>query len=447
MATNLPALLEHPAFERPDYDPGTAMRSRMRTAMIALAVLLFGFGAAAAFVPIGGAVVGTGQIGVESRIKRVAHPVGGIISEILVENGDRVRRGQILMRLDDTVTGTDADLSALTVDQLLAQRARLEAERLGAASINFPAELRSRGDAAARQAMADEARLFAIRRSEASGMLAQLSSRVRQYQNQIGGYQAQISALRQQQALLEPERAGVRELWEQDLVTINRLNQLERTSVDLEGNIAALNATIAQTQARITEAREQMIQLADTRRSDAGAQLAALNAQLNEQQVRRVSAGDVQDRSTIRAPHNGTVDKLTFTTIGDVIRPAETIMEIVPDNDRLIVEAAISPADIDQVRTGQRARVRLSAFSMTTTPEIEGRVIFVAPERTTDRESGASFYAVRIEMDEGALSRERQIELRPGMPAEIFIETGSRSMLSYLTKPLRDQLARAFRDN
>lgn len=448
MATNLPAVLANSgARDLVPYDPDQTIASRLKLSLIAIAILVFGFGAAMAFIPIGGAVVGAGQVGVELRIKRVAHPTGGIIAGIYVQNGDHVDKGDILMRLDDNVSGTQSELSSLTVDQLMAQRARLEAERLGTGSLAFPAELRNSRDPGARKAMADEEKLFRIRRSEQGGIRAQLTARIAQYGKQIDGYQAQIGALRKQTALIEPERASVKELWDKNLVTIARLNQVERTSADMEGSIAALQAQIAQAEARITEAREQLLQLGETRRADAGTQLATINGTLNQEQIRSVNATDLHDRSVIRAPYSGTVDKLAFATIGDVVKPAETIMEVVPDRDRLLVEAMISPADIDQVLSGQRARIRFTAFSNTATPEIGGKVTFVAPERTTDQQARTSFYAVRVEVDARDLSRWPELKLRPGMPAEIFIETNSRSMLSYITKPLRDQFARAFRDS
>lgn len=448
MATNLPALPGD--FGQRDlaaYDPDLGIAAKLRLSLIAIGVLVFGFGAAMAFIPIGGAVVGSGQVGVESRIKRVAHPTGGIISALYVQNGTHVNKGDILMRLDDGVSGTQSALSSLTVDQLMAQRARLEAERLGTGSITFPAALRERKDAGARQAMADEQKLFSIRGGEQAGMRAQLTARVAQYAKQIDSYQAQIGALRKQTALIEPERASVKELWDKNLVTISRVNQIERTSADMEGTIASLHAQIAQTQARITETNEQLLQLGQTRRADAGTQLATINGTLNQEQIRSVNATDQHDRSVIRAPYSGTVDKLAFATIGDVVKPAETIMEIVPDHDRLLVEAAVNPGDIDQVIGGQQARIRFTAFNSTATPEIRGRVTLVAPERTTDQEARQSYYAVRVEVDPRDLARSPEIKLRPGMPAEVFIETGSRSMLSYITKPLRDQFARAFRDN
>lgn len=446
MKHNLPAQFVPGTDLTVDYDPVEHVQGKLRAALIAIAILVFGFGLAGTLIPIGGAVIASGQIGVASHVKKIAHPGGGVISEILVENGQHVRKGEVLMRFDDKVTGADATYSSLSVDQLLAQRGRLEAERLGARSIVFPKEL-LRNDPAAQKAMADEQKLFQIRRSEQGGLAAQLQSRIVQYVQQISAYQSQIRALEQQTALIEPERKGVKDLWDKDLVTISRLNQLERTAVDMQGNISALRANIAQTQARITEAREQIIQLGETRRSEAGTQLAELNNTLNQQQVRSVSAVDTQERSVLRAPYDGVIDKLTFNTIGGVVRPAEVIMEIVPDSDQLIVEGAVSPADIDRVHVGQQARIRFTAFSNTATPEIAGRVIFVAADRSTDETGKVSFFPARVEIDQAQLKKNPDLALRPGMPAELFIETGDRTMGSYITKPLRDQFARAFRDN
>ena len=447
MADQLPSSMLQNVGRSPLTDPDAEMARTVRTTGMTLVALFLGLGALAAFVPLGGAVIGSGQVGVKSLVKQVTHPFGGVVSEILVTNGQRVTKGQILIRLDDRVTGTDAALSALSVDQLLAQQARLEAERIDAPGINFPAALAQRNTEGARRAMADEKTLFQIRATEFANYKGQLNAKVMQHQQEIAAYNQQISALQQQAALLVPERDGLRDLWEKKLVTIGRLNQLERAAVDVQGRIGSLRANIAQSQAQIAEARQQMLQLAQTRRAEAGQRLADVNAALNQQQMRRISAVDTQDRIQIRAPHDGVVDKLSVTTIGGVIRPAEVLMAIVPDKDRLLVEGMISPADVDQVHTGLPARIRFTSLNSTATPEIPGKVTFVAAERTTDREAKQTYYAVRVEVDEKALQAEKDIRLKPGMPAEIFIETSTRSMLSYLTKPLRDQFARAFRDN
>jgi HlyD family secretion protein len=429
-----------------DEAPTVANGVGLRRALMVCGGLFLTLFLLAALVPMGGAVIGSGSIGVETRVKRIAHPTGGVIGAILVANGEHVNEGQLLMRLDDKVTGADALYSGLTVEQLLAQRARLEAERLGRPGVAFPPELTGANTPSARQAMADELQLFRIRATATAQMRAQLSARVAQYQQEIQALQSQISSVRQQRALIEPERQGVKDLWDKQLVTINRMNQLERTAVDLDGSAGALNAQIAQARARITEAQEQMVQVGQQRQVDAGNELNQVNTALNQQRLRSVAASDQQNRSEIRAPYSGIVEKIAFSAVGDVVRPAEPIMEIVPDRDVMVVEAAISPGDVDQVVKGQSARVRFSSFNRATTPEIPGKVVYVATDRSENAEAHTTFYMVRITLDLAAVKREG-LDLRSGMPAEVYVETGSRSLLSYITKPIRDQISRAFRDN
>jgi HlyD family secretion protein len=398
----------------------------------------------AAFVPIGGAVIAHGQVGVETRVKRIAHPTGGTIAEILVENGQEVKAGQVLMRLKDTVTGAEAQYSGLSVEQLLAERARLEAEQHGASRMVFAPALANAQTASARQAMADEIKLFATRQGEQAQMHAQLQARIAQYEQQKNGFRAQIASLNRQSALIKPELEGVRQLWEKQLVTINQLNDLERTAASIDGNVASLQAQIAEADARISETREQLIQVDQTRRIQAADQLEQVNTALNDQRVRSISAGEQHTNTEIRAPYSGVVEKLAYTTIGDVVRPAEPIMEIVPNGELTVIEAMVRPSDVDQLAVGEKARIRFTAFAYTSTPEMPGRVTYVATDRTVDPATKAEFYSVRIEIDVKALHREH-LKLRSGMPAEIFISTGDRSLLSYLSKPLTDQFARSFR--
>lgn len=436
--TDLPAIWEGEAHPSSAFDLRRALK--WGGGLLALVFVL------AMFVPIGGAVLGNGSVGVESRVKRIAHPFGGVIAEIAVSNGERVSKGQLLMRLDDKVTGADATYSSLTVEQLLAQKARLEAERLGSGAIVFPPELTTSNLPSARQAMADERRLFDMRRVEEGQIRSQLGARIVQLNAEITSLNAQIDSMQRQKALIEPERQGVKELWDKDLVTINRLNQMERTAAEMDGRMASLHAQIAQTRSQISETQERSIQLSQTRRVEAGNELGRVLTALNEQRVRSVSAGDQQNRSEIRAPYSGIVEKIAFSAVGEVVRPAEPIMEIVPDSDEMIVEVAISPSDVDQVRKGQVARVRFSAFNLASTPEIDGKVAYVATDRSDNPDNQQSFYTVRITIDQAAVRKEG-LKLRSGMPAEVHIHTGNRSMLSYITKPLRDQFARAFRDN
>ena len=316
------------------YDPDAQLSGNLPLVVKLLTGLLALLLACAALVPIGGAVIGGGEVGVEARVKQIAHPIGGTVAQILVRNGQHVRKGQVLLRLDDRVTGADAEYSALSLDQMLAQKARLEAEQNEAAGITFPPALAVRQDESAQRAMAEEQRLFAIRRAERATLGAQMQARMSQSREQITGYQSQIASLRQQAALIENERKGIQSLYDRKLVTITRYNQVERQAAEITGSVASLQAQIAQTRAHMTEIGAQMIQLGDTRRTDAGTQLAAINAQLNQQRVRSIAATDTQERTVIRATQDGVVDKLAVATIGGVIRPAEVLMVIVPDGGK-----------------------------------------------------------------------------------------------------------------
>lgn len=429
----------------PQEKASTVIRKRTRQSLLAIGLLFAALFIGAAIIPIGSAVIGTGQLDVESSVKRISHPTGGVIVQIHVRDGDRVKKDELLIRLDTTVSGARADLTGRTVDQLLAQKARLRAELEGHSQLRIPAALSRRSDENARSAIESERRLFKLRRSERSGVRSQLRQRVSQLDKQIEGFEAQISSLQKQQSLIEPEREGIEKLWEKGLVTINRRNQLERTAADLEGSIAALQASIAGARARITETREQIIQVEQTARADAAAELALVNNSLNDRQAESISASDMLDRSAIRAPHDGVIDKMAFASIGEVIQPAQTIMEIVPDSDQLLVESRINPADIDQVQNGQTSRVHFTSYASPQTPVLDGEVVFISAERATERETGASYYRVRVKLDPKDIV-EKNLKLVPGMPVDVFISTGSRSMLSYLTKPLSDQFSRAFRD-
>jgi HlyD family type I secretion membrane fusion protein len=421
------------------------LHGRLRRAMMAVGLLCFALFASAAIIDISGAVVGSGDIKVDSNVKRVAHPTGGIVAEILVKNGQKLTKGQPMIRLDTRVSELSAAKSSQSVAQLLAQKARLEAEANGLNTIRFPAELGKANDAGVSAAIRDAQQQFALQKRERAASEAQLRERIAQLNQQIIGFEKQKQSIVQQATLIKPELEAVRGLWERRLVTITRLNQLERTAIDLEGQTGSLEASIAQSRARITETREQLIQLTQTARSQAAAQLADINSRLTDQEVREVSTGEAFDKSVIRAPATGFVDKLMLSTIGGVVQPYEAIAEIVPIDDALVVETPINISDIDRVYVGQEARIHFSAFNSQTTPEIRGKVSWVSAEKTTNQQTGMSFYLVRVALDRAVLAKAKIPKLLPGMPAEVYIQTGSRSLLSYLTKPLRDQIMRSFR--
>jgi HlyD family secretion protein len=427
--------------------PLSSLKKDVRLGLIVIAFIVLGLGGLAATVKMAGAVVGIGEVAVESKIKQVQHPTGGVVSRILVKNGDPVVAGQILMQLDTTVSEPSANLTGVSVDQLMARQARLEAEREGRSAVTFPAELTRRsGEAEVRAAMRDETQLFQLRATSRNGQLGQLRERVAQLEQQILGYTQQANASREQARYIEEELKSARELYEKRLTTIQRLNALERGAAELKGNAGALEANIAQARAGIAEIRQQMIALEQEGRSQAGVELAEVQQRLAELQRNQVMAEDHFERSLIRAPQAGVVDGLAFNTVGGVIPPGETIMQIVPTADRLQVEARISPADVDQLHPNQPATLRFSAFDRQSTPEIEGRVQRVSAERVVDERSGASFYTVVIGIPEGELRKLGSLKLVPGMPVEAFIQTGKRTMLNYISKPLVDQINRSFRE-
>lgn len=427
-------------------DPGAdRLRKRTRTTFMLIALLVFGGFGLAAILTVGGAVVGTGEVAVESSVKTLTHPTGGTLTAILVHDGDHVAKGQVLMRLDASVSSVGMQSASLGLGQLRARRARLEAERDGAPSILYPAELTASTDPKVQDAMVRESRLFALRRRERDGSVSLLRQRVHQYEDEVRSYQAQIVAIDQQIVLIEPELAGLRKLHDKQLVTINRLNEMERTAVQMRGSKAALESNIAEARARISEASEQMLNVDKQMRSEAATQLAEVVGLLNDQQVRLATASDTVDRSTIRAPQSGVVDKIAYATVGSAVPPNQPMLQIVPDRDNLMVEARIRPQDVDQVHIGQKARVTFSGLNRQTTPDIPGTLTFVAPDLITDQHTGQTYYRVKVRLDADAMAKAPQVVLKAGMPAEVFVETGDRSILSYLFKPLFDQIRYSMR--
>lgn len=426
--------------------PGPHPREQLTRRVRLAAILLGGFVVLVLLMStvlrVEGAVVGSGEVTVESGVKVISHAGGGVLAKVLVRNGDHVRAGQPLLQLDTDVTTVGSSSAETGYLELVARRARLGAERDGRSTIAFPPVLSSEAGAAYR---ARERRNFELGRRERASNRKLLGERIAQYEQEIAGYRAQIDAIDGQMKLIGPELEGVRKLYAQKLITVSRMNELERTAVQLQGTRASLESQIARARAHIAETQEQMVAIDQSRRTDAAAELAQIAPQLNDQEVRRASAQDQLHRSVIRAPQNGVIDKLAYTAIGSAIPAGQPILELVPDRDTLIVEAHIRPQDVDQLRIGQSARISFSGLDLQTTPELPGTVAFISPDLTRDSQTGASFYRIRVALRGDALDRNR-IALKAGMPAEIFVVTGSRSILSYLLKPLADQVSRAFRE-
>jgi membrane fusion protein, type I secretion system len=430
--------------------PGSARDSIHRHLLaggVIVLLLAFGVGGWAATTQIAGALIAEGSIVVGSNVKKVQHPTGGVVGKLNVQDGDRVKAGDILVQLDDTITRANLAIITKGLDELAARKARLEAERDGAKSVTFPSELLARAnETPVAVAVANERKLFELRRSARLGQKAQLKQRITQLQDEIQGLTAQQNAKAHEIALIGKELEGVRELWKNNLVQITRLTALERDAARLEGERGQLLAAVAQTKGKITETELQVIQIDQDLSSEVAKDMREVDAKFGEFVERKVAAEDQLRRIDIRAPLDGVVLESKVHTVGGVIPAGDTIMLIVPDTENLLVEAKVNPRDIDQVRVGQSAVLRFSAFNLRTTPEINGTVTRVSADTTTDQRTGQNYYTIRIAMKKNEIARLGDIKLIPGMPVEAFVQTGERTVLSYLVKPLQDQFMRAFRE-
>ncbi|WP_158671193.1 HlyD family type I secretion periplasmic adaptor subunit [Bradyrhizobium guangdongense] len=410
-------------------------------------VLVVGLGGWASTVLISGALIAPGQIVVESNVKKVQHPTGGVVGEVRARDGDLVRAGDIVVRLDDTVTRANLAIVTKNLDAAQARAARLQAEQRGLDRIEFPQALLDRAsDPDVKVLLSAEAKLFDVRVNGRTGQKAQLRERITQLNEEISGLSAQEKAKDQEIALVQNELTGVRELYDKRLVQISRLTQLERDSARLNGERAQYIASRAQAKGKITETELQIIQIDKDVVSEVSKDLRETNDKIGELIERKVAAEDQLRRVDIRAPQDGMVLQSTVHTVGGVVTAGDTLMLIVPQADDLQVEAKVNPVDIDKLQIGQKTLLRLSAFNQRTTPELNGLVSRVSPDVTTDQRTGQSYYTIRVSMPAEEVARLGDVKLIPGMPVEAFVQTGDRTMLSYLMKPLRDQLMRAFRE-
>jgi HlyD family secretion protein len=415
--------------------------------LVIIGVLVIGLGGWASTTEISGAVVTSGALVVDSNVKKVQHPTGGVVGELRVRDGDHVKAGDLLIRLDDTVTRANLGIIVKSLNELAARQARLEAERDDLEEVRFPAELVARReDADVGRTLIGEQRLFELRKLARRGQKAQLRERTGQLDEELRGLIGQADAKRREIVLINKELEAVRDLWDKKLVPISRVTAVERDSVRIDGERNQLISNIAQIRGKMTETELQIIQIDQDLRSDVAKELREIQAKWAEQVERRVAAEDQLKRIDIRAPQNGTVMQMAVHTIGGVINAGEPMMLVVPEADKLIVEVKIAPQDIDQVKVGQVAALRFSAFDMRNTPEIFGMVHVVSADISLDQKTGAPFYTLRIALPAKEVAQLGGLKLLPGMPVEAFIQTGERTVMSYLLKPMQDQIAKAFRE-
>ena len=424
---------------------GRAYERELRTGLRVLIVAIVLAGGWTALVPLAAAVVVPGSLVVQSNVKTIQHPTGGVVAQIAAKNGMRVANGDLLVRLDATQAQASLQVISKQLDEFRARISRLVAERDGLPRPEVPTEMAKRLDeSAVKDLLASEEMLFKARKNARDSQKDLLQSRVSQLGEEIGGLDAQVVSKAKQLELITGELTGVQDLYDKRLVPLTRLTTLQRESARIEGERGQLISAIAETKSKIGEAQLQIVRLEQDFRTDVVKELGETQGKEAELVQRGVAARDLLDRIDIRAPTSGIIHQLSAHTIGGVIRAGDSIMEIVPDSDDLQIEARLQPNDIDQVRIGQQSFVRFSAFNQRTTPQLVGSVSYVSADITRDQQSNASYFTVRVTLSEDERRRLAGLQLVSGMPAEVFMQTGSRTMMSYLFKPITDQLRRAF---
>jgi membrane fusion protein, type I secretion system len=428
-------------------DEGISIRRHLLGGAVIALMLTVGVGGWATTTELSGAVIAPGSIVVDSNVKKVQHLTGGIVGELLVRDGQRVRAGEVVLRLDETVTRVNLAIVTKGLDEMTARQARLASERDQVEQVAFPATLLGRAnepDVAA--AIQSEGKLFELRRSARLGQKSQLRERIGQLDEEVRGYTALQEAKAEEIELIQRELEGVRALWNKNLVQINRLISLEREAARLKGERAQSVAAIAQSRGKIGEIELQIIQIDQDLSSEVARELREVEGKIGEFIERKVAAEDQLKRVEIRAPQDGVVHQLAVHTVGGVVPPGDPIMLIVPEADALSVEAKIWPQDIDQLHVGQSAGLRFSAFNQRTTPEINGVITRISADVSREDKTGQSFYTIRIGIRPEEIAGLGNVKLVPGMPVEAFMKTYDRTVMSYFTKPLHDQILRAFRE-
>ncbi|MFT8242478.1 HlyD family type I secretion periplasmic adaptor subunit [Roseomonas sp. BN140053] len=443
----IPAVLPRPSMPELVLDlPRPRTRTPIIIGMLGIAVFVGGFGAWTAFAPLSEAAIAAGTIKAEGSRRAVQHLEGGIVREILARDGDEVKAGQVLMRLDDIQSGASLESLRGSRWALLAQEARLAAELAGAAAIAFPHDLQTSDDPRAREAMTGQSILFNTRLANLASQVQVLESRLLQHQATIASARGQSTSQRRQMELLRREESDVRALVAQGLERMPRLLGLQRQIASAEGNLLDLQGQIDRAQGQIAETEHQLQGLRDQRLQEVSTEAREVRSKLTDAEERLRAASDVATRREILAPEDGTVLSSRFFNPGAVVRPGDTVLELVPARDRLVAEVRVSPTDIDVVHAGLQAEVRLPAFKQRLVPYLHGHVTFVGGDVNQDQARGMEFYRAQIVIDPDQLRALDHVSLRPGMPVEAQIQIGERSFLRYMLQPLFDSFHKAFRE-
>jgi membrane fusion protein, type I secretion system len=424
-------------------------RSAIVSGLFAFVALFGGIGGWMSAAQISGAVVASGYVSVKGEAKTIQHLDGGIVAEINVSDGDVVHAGDVLVRLDRTLLETNQNIYRNRLAEALARRARLMAERDGKTRIIWPDVAASPlGVQPGNDLRLSQQRLLQARLESRKGQLAQFNEKIAQYKNQIDGMRGLKVANAQQIELIDRELSGLRTLYEKGNTTLNRLLSLERQKSNLLGQQAEHDAQIARVSNLINETRIQIVQVDRDFREKVLSELRSTEQELNDNAQQLLATRDKLNRVVIKSPVDGRVHQLQFHTIGGVVAPGGALLQIVPTEQAVEINAKIEPQFVDDVSVGQKAALRFSAFNQRETPELFGTVHSVSPSSVVNQKTGASFYIVQIDVPDAELAKiGGRHRLVAGMPVEAFVRKKDRTVLNYIAKPLMDQVYRAFRED
>lgn len=409
---------------------------------------LGGFGAWSAFASLSSAVVAQGTVKVYSNRKKVQTLEGGVVTELAVKNGDRVDIGDILVTLDRTRAAASHSIMQSNYDTSRAVVARLQAERDGREKIAYPEGLAERlENSSVGEILAAQEKLFSVRRATLNGQIAIVQERIGQLDEEIEGLNAQVHSKDRQLKLIEEELSGLRELYKKGYTTRTRILSLEREAANLGGERGEHLAAIAQSRRLIGEAELETVQIKKNFNEEVVTELQQKESELFDLEERLNATNYSLEQTEISATAQGVVVGLAVHTVGGVLQPGETLLEIVPENDLLIVEAKVLPVDVDNVRIGLEADVQFTAFSQRTTPKLQGDVIYVSADSLIDPDTKAPFFVARIAIPEDEVARLDEKTLQPGMPADVLIITGERTPMNYLVKPIKESMDKAWRED
>lgn len=424
--------------------------SLRRYVVLGLVIVFLGFGGFLAWgllASLDRAAIADGTVVVDSNKKSVQHLEGGIVKELLVRDGDRVKAGDILIRLDPTQIAAQMNQLQMEHFSRLARIARLTAEQEGRRDIAFPAELTAAGDdAAVASLMASQQALLNARTSAYEEGAGMREKKIGESQNEIVGLKSQIAAAEEMRAISEKQLVSVRELYTKGLAVIPRLRGLESDVAQLGGRIGELKSNIARASETIAGLKIEIENLRSTRATEVNAELQQVLAEGTDYEGKLAALQDVAKRMDIRAPQGGRIVNMQVFGPGAVIEPGKPILDIVPQDDQLVVEAKVKTDDIDSVHAGLKAEVKLLAYKQRRVPAIDGEVMTVSADRLVEERSGVAYYIARVKLDLSSLPPEMKVTPYPGMPAEVLIATGPRRAIDYFTSPLTDTWHRAFRE-